>query len=183
MKGISGLDTLISGPYIEAIPGKSAPPSYAFSGLPGRPLESGPQALKLLLTTDRLGSLSTGAPVYYRQIPVGEVTTFELAETADKVRIGVVIEPHYAPLVRKNSLFYRVSGVNVDFKLTGIKIKSESLTSLISGGIAFATPEGRKMGKPAAQNSTYPLFEEPKEKWLEWNPKIKLGEKKDRNTE
>lgn len=182
LKGVSGLDTLISGPYIEALPG-SGKPAPIFTGLTERPIESEHAALKLLLVADRLGSIVTGAPVYYRQIPVGEVVNFHLADTSDRVQIEIRIEPGYGPLVRQASRFYRVSGVDVNVKLTGIEIKTESLTSLISGGIAFATPEGKKMGKPAEQNAAYHLYDEPKSKWLKWNPEIQLEKKKEAKPE
>ncbi|MBU0993655.1 MAG: MCE family protein [Proteobacteria bacterium] len=176
IKGISGLDTLIAGPYIEGCPG-SGEPLYTFTGLSKRPENVDTDGLKIILFSDKLGSLYSGAPVYYRQIHVGEVADYTLSKTSDKIRIEIQIEPLYAPLVRQNSKFWRVSGVDINVKLTGVEIKTESLTSLVSGGIAFATPENKEMGHMARENDTYQLYNDPKSKWLKWRPEIDLSEK------
>jgi paraquat-inducible protein B len=116
-------------------------------------------------------------PVTYREVAVGKVTGFELGQTADRVLIHVLIEPRYAALVRGGSRFWTSSGFGFDFGLfKGASVRTESLETLIEGGIAFATPEGEKMGSQARPQQTFALFDKPEEEWLIWAPKISLAQ-------
>ena len=132
--------------------------------------------LKVILRTVGLGSITKKNNVFYREIVVGKVTGYELAETADHVLIYVEIEHRFAPLVRENSVFWNASGIDVHFGLfSGLEIHTESLKSILAGGIAIATPANRDMGKRAKQNTTFKLYPEVKAEWLKWMPKIKLA--------
>ena len=107
---------------------------------------------------------------------VGKVTGYELGQTADRVLVHILIEPKYAPLVRSGTRFWNTSGFGMDFGLfKGATVRTESLETLIQGGIAFATPDGERMGNPARPEQTFPLFDQFEEEWLTWAPKIKLG--------
>ena len=132
--------------------------------------------LKVILRADGLGSITKKNNVFYREIVVGKVTGYELAATADHVLIYVEIEPRFAPLVRENSVFWNASGIDVHFGLfSGLEIHTESLKSILAGGIAIATPDNGDMGKRAKQNTTFKLYPEVKEEWLKWMPKIRLA--------
>jgi paraquat-inducible protein B len=132
-------------------------------------------ALKVILTADQLGSITKGNNVYYREIVVGNVSGYELAETGDHVLITVDIQHRFAPLVRENSVFWNASGIDVHFGLfSGAEIHTESLKSILAGGIAFATPDNKVMGKPAKPNARFPLHPKVKDQWLKWKPKIRL---------
>jgi paraquat-inducible protein B len=136
---------------------------------PGQP------GLKIILLADQLGSITKGNKVYYREIVVGNVSGYELAETADHVLITVDIQHRFAPLVRENSVFWNASGIDVHFGLfSGAEIHTESLKSILGGGIAFATPDNKDMGKPAKPNARFPLLPKVKDQWLKWKPKIRL---------
>jgi paraquat-inducible protein B len=131
--------------------------------------------LKVILTADGLGSITKKNNVFYREIVVGKVTGYELAATANHVLIYVDIEPRFAPLVRENSVFWNASGIDVHFGLfSGLEIHTESLKSILAGGIAIATPDNGNMGKRAKHNTTFKLNPEVKEEWLKWTLKIKL---------
>lgn len=135
------LDTLFSGAYLTFRPGKGKP-GRTFKGLSNPPGEVATRdGLHVVLVSERLGSLKSGDPVYFRQVKVGEVTDCRLSEDATSTLIGVDIQKKYAPIVRTTSKFWKASGLNVDFSLfTGAKIKTESMAALLEGGIAFATP-------------------------------------------
>ena len=90
--------------------------------------------------------------------------------------IHILIEPRYAALVRGGSRFWNTSGFGFEFGLIkGATIRTESLETLIQGGIAFATPDGEQMGKPALPQQTFALFDKAEEDWLQWAPKIPIG--------
>src|SRR5690606_37946274 len=97
--------------------------------------------LHLVLFGDNLGSLEVGSPILYRQMKVGTVQSFQLARDHRKVVIGVHIEPAYADLVNSSTRFWNASGITLSGGLSGIEVKSESLQTLLAGGVAFETPD------------------------------------------
>jgi paraquat-inducible protein B len=132
--------------------------------------------LKVILRADGLGSITKKNNVFYREIVVGKVSGYELAATADHVLIYVEIEPRFAPLVRENSVFWNASGIDVHFGLfSGAEIHTESLKSILAGGIAFATPNEDNMGQRVQQNAVFELYPKVKDEWLKWTPKIRLA--------
>lgn len=174
----ANLETLVTGQYLEVQPAtKNAGPQKNFTALPQPPDFSEREAgLSLVLSAPRRGSIKPGVPVTYREVTVGKVTGFELGDTADRVLIKILIEPRYATLVRGGSRFWNSSGFGVDLGLfKGATVRTESLETLIEGGIAFATPDGERMGSPARPQQTFALFDEAEEEWLQWAPKIQLG--------
>ncbi|PSS56474.1 PqiB family protein [Pseudomonas sp. BBP2017] len=174
----ANLETLVTGQYLEVQPAsKNLGPQRRFNALPQAPDFSAREAgLALVLSAPRRGSIKPGVPVTYREIPVGKVTGFELGQTADRVLIHILIEPRYAALVRGGSRFWNSSGFGFDFGLfKGATVRTESLETLIEGGIAFATPDGEKMGNPARAQQTFALFDKAEDEWLQWAPKIQIG--------
>ena len=173
--GISGLDTIISGSYIGVKPGKG-PRVKFFEGLEDPPLgDMDNTGLKIIIKADKLGSLHPGAPVYYREVKVGDVETCELAENGQSVDINVGIFKKYAPLVCDNSQFWNASGIGMSVGLFGAKIKSESVEAILTGGIAFATPDNEQMGPPSKSGAIFSLYDNPKDEWLKWKPDIDLS--------
>lgn len=178
LSGVANLGTIVSGQYIEVLPAaKAGQAQSSFSLLDGEPnrlLDA--DGLRLTLSAARRGSLKSGVPVTYREVQVGKVTSFELGETGDRVLIHILIEPRYAPLVRTGSRFWNASGFGVDAGLfKGVKVRTESMETLLAGGVAFATPNNAEMGSLAKPGQTFALFDEANDEWLDWAPKIPLG--------
>ncbi|WP_338526313.1 MlaD family protein [Pseudomonas batumici] len=174
----SNLETLVTGQYLEVLPAtKKLGVQKDFVALKEPPAAAVPQAgLSLTLSAARRGSLKEGVPVTYREVTVGKVTGYELGATADRVLIHILIEPRYAPLVRSGSRFWNTSGFGADFGLfKGVTVRTESLETLIQGGIAFATPDDERMGAAARPLQTFALFDKFEDEWLTWAPKISLG--------
>jgi paraquat-inducible protein B len=177
---VSHLGTLITGNYIEVRPAKKKGKfKTKFVGLLTPPMEKSTKTgLNIKLTADQLGSIKEGDKVYYREIVVGHVASYELAKTADQVLIHLSIQQRFAPLVRENTVFWNASGIGVSWSLfKGLHVHTESLESILAGGVAFATPDNDKMGKRAKQNAVFPLYAEVKDEWLKWKPTIKLPDK------
>ncbi len=172
----ANLETLVTGQYISVKPGQGKRKrEFTIRDKPPAVLQQS-SGLNLVLVSPRLGSVKAGVPVYYREMVVGSVLGTELAETADHVRIFINIEARYAPLVTEKSKFWNASGINVHFGLfAGAKINTESLESIIGGGIAFATPDNANMGAAAIDGKEFRLYKERKDAWLEWRPVISLG--------
>ncbi|GAA5216009.1 MlaD family protein [Corallincola platygyrae] len=170
----ANLDTLLKGVYLRVVPGNGAETTeFVGVNLPPQNRHN-LTGLKLVVETPRLNSIKRGNPVLFREIQVGRVVGYELADSADHVRVFVNIEPRFAPLVRDNSIFYSASGLQVDAGIfSGVKIRTESLETLIAGGIAFVTPD--EPGKQASNGDSYVLRAEADEAWLKWAPKIPLA--------
>ena len=172
--GVHNLGALIDH-YIEVSPG-SGDMTYNFTGLKDAPARKrGADGLTLVLESQNLGSVKKGVKVYYREVVVGEVRGTRLAPTSDKVLIQIHIDKSYAPLVRENTRFWNASGITVDFSLfKGAKIHTESLESIVIGGIAFATPDNGEMGGSVPDYAVFKMHKEVKDHWLKWAPQIDL---------
>lgn len=140
LRGASGLETLISGAYIQIDPGPGSPQRH-FVGLEQPPLITADEpGATVTLVTQRLGGIDTGSPIYYRGILAGEVLGHELASDRQSIHISAFVRDPFDQLVRGNSRFWNVSGVDVGFGAEGPELRMESLQSLVFGGIAFETP-------------------------------------------
>jgi paraquat-inducible protein B len=140
--GVSGIDTLLSGAYIGVDKGSSPTINKTFIGLEDPPTVVGdmPGSSFTLLAPD-LGSLEIGSPVYYRRVQVGRVASYQLDEDGKSVRLQIFIDAPYNRFVTTNTRFWNASGVDVSLGADGFKFKTQSMTTIILGGIAFATPE------------------------------------------
>ncbi|MCS9911996.1 MlaD family protein, partial [Pseudomonas aeruginosa] len=114
LAGVTGLETLVSGVYIAVDPVKGEKEERNFTALKQPPpLSDRLPGLHLTLKADRLGSLEQGSPVFYRQIQVGQVKSFQLGDDQRTIEIKVHIEPAYADLVRKHTRFWNASGISI----------------------------------------------------------------------
>ncbi|MCD6269024.1 MAG: MCE family protein [Deltaproteobacteria bacterium] len=175
LAGVNNLETIISGSYITLIPGPGAP-TTTLSALDAPPaLDKVDNGLNIILETRHLGSLNKNSPLYFRQVEIGRVTGSRLSPMAQKVWVHVNIKSPYDRLIRNNSKFWNSSGINVKAGLfSGVKITTESLETIMIGGLSLATPEGEEMGSKVANGHHFILHDELNECWLEWQPQISL---------
>ena len=158
--GVSGLGTIFSGAYIGMDPGKEGESARRFQGLEIPPVvTTGMPGRDFLLKANTLGSLDIGAPVYYRQIQVGQVIGYDLDEKGKFITIKAFINAPHHKLVRKNTRFWNASGFDLKLDASGIKLNTESLVSIMMGGIAFDTPTSLEAGGPAKEGHVFRLYE------------------------
>ncbi|MBZ9780406.1 MlaD family protein [Pseudomonas sp. REP124] len=159
--GVSGIDTLLSGDYIGADIGQDNSRAKNFQGLENPPpITYGEPGKRFTLHTPDLGSLDIGSPVYYRKIPVGQVVAYALDPDGKGVNIDLFINSPNDQYVTENTRFWNASGIDVNVGANGFAVKTESLSSLLVGGIAFRAPEYSPNDKPAAEEYAYELFED-----------------------
>jgi len=138
---VSGLGTLLSGAYIGMDAGKSHEMSQHFTGLDVPPIITGDlPGRQYILKASELGSLDIGAPVYFRRVPVGQVTAYKLDKTGRGVDITVFINAPYDQFVTPDSRFWHASGVDLSISANGLKVNTQSLSAIMLGGVAFETP-------------------------------------------
>jgi paraquat-inducible protein B len=173
--GVRGLDTLLTGARLNVIPGSGAP-AVAFHGLEKPPpIENPTDGRAFVLQSDRLGSLSPGAPVFYREVKVGVVETSRLANDAASVLIRIRILTPYVDLVRTSTRFWNSGGLSFKMGLLGAELRSTSMESLFTGGVAFATPDKGDLGTPAPEGTLFRLHPEADKDWLRWQPAIAIN--------
>lgn len=156
--GVSGLGTLISGPYIAVDPGSGGEPVYEFTGLEEPPLiRSDVPGTTYELEATRLSGIDRGSPVYFRGIEVGQVLGYGLTEDGRRVRVHVFVRAPYDRLVRTTTRFWNASGVEIGAGPEGFGIRLESVQALLLGGIAFDSFGGAR-AEPAAAGARFVLY-------------------------
>jgi len=156
---ISGLGTIVSGAYIAMDPDNTGEQVNRFTGLETPPVITGDRkGTSYRLKASSAGSLSVGSPVYFRQIAVGEVTELHLSEDHQYIELGIFIESPHDRFVTNATRFWNASGVNVSLSASGVTLETESLVSLLSGGIAFDTPDATVTSQRAQKNHMFTLY-------------------------
>ena len=139
---VSGLETLLSGAYVAVDPGVKGEEQYEFIGLESPPLVTGNAKGKLFtLKAKELGSLDYGSPVYYRDISVGQVVGYGLQKGGKGVDIQVFVDAPYDTYVTDTSRFWVASGLDMELDAEGIRVDTESIVSILVGGVAFTNPD------------------------------------------
>lgn len=156
--GVSGLGTLLSGAYIGLTPG-SGEAAREFVGLEEPPpISANVPGREFVLTAPTLGSLSPGAPIYYRGIDIGQIMSYRLNEDASELEVEIFVKEAYQNLIRTRSRFWNASGIDISTGATGIDVQIASLQSLLVGGIEVDTPPGLEQSEIAAAGARFPLY-------------------------
>ncbi|MEO5882200.1 MAG: MlaD family protein [Caldimonas sp.] len=155
--GVTGLGTLLSGAYIGTDAGVSAKARAEFKGLEAPPfvLRGEPGKIFVLRSFD-LGSLDVGSPVFYRRTRVGRVVGYTLDAVRDELSVRVFIESPYQQLVGQDTRFWNASGIDLTVNASGLTLNTQTLASVLAGGLAFENPPGPR--RPVPENAVFTLF-------------------------
>ncbi len=157
---ISGLGTLISGAYIAMDPSKDGKQARSFAGLEKPPVvTSDATGTRYRLRASQLGSLNIGSPIYFRQIKVGEITEYALADDHQHVDIGIFIRAPHDRFILNTTRFWNVGGVGMSVNAEGVRVEMESLVALLTGGVAFETPLRLSRATQAEPDTQFSLHE------------------------
>lgn len=158
--GVSGIDTLLSGAYIEVEGGKVGAKETDFTGLEFPPVVASDVPGKVFfLKASDLGSLDIGSPIYYRRINVGQITAYKLSKDGTGVELQTFIQAPYDKFVTTNARFWQASGVDVTLNASGFNLNTQSLASIVAGGIAFGYPEHAATAATAVNKSSFNLWD------------------------
>jgi paraquat-inducible protein B len=158
---VSGLETLLSGAYIAMDPVIDGEPERDFVGLAEEPLvTTSERGRPFTLRAPTLGSLNAGSPVYYRDIPVGQVIGYDLDDDGGGgVDVRIFVRAPHEALVNTNTRFWNASGIDLSLSADGVKVDTQSMLSVLIGGIAFDTPDTLEgEGQAAPPNHLFPLY-------------------------
>ncbi|MBV5349616.1 MCE family protein, partial [bacterium] len=118
---------------------------------------------QFVLHTADVGSLTVGSPLLYRHLHVGQVISSELDKDGETVVLRVFVREPYDKFVRKNTLFWHASGIDLKLDASGVKVTTESLLSVLMGGIAFQLPDDIEDAPCADEGWHFTLFTDKEE--------------------
>ena len=165
--GVSGLNTVLSGAYIGMDAGRNPTEKREFEGLDVQPaITADVPGRTFTLISDDLGSLDIGSPIYLRRVPVGQVLAYAMLPDGRHIRFTIFVTAPYDRFVTTHSRFWHASGVDVDLGAQGLHVQTQSVVSVLAGGIAFQDlpdPDGAAtLGPPpeAAERTQFTLYEQ-----------------------
>jgi paraquat-inducible protein B len=156
---VTGLGTLISGSYIGMAIGTSQQKKREFVGLDTPPVITGDVPGRFfLLTASDLGSLDTGTPIFFRRLQVGQVVSYALDKDGKALQIKVFVKAPYDQYVRQNTRFWHASGIDLSLTAAGLTVQTQSVLSILIGGIAFETSTQDPVVPAAEADTVFTLF-------------------------
>jgi paraquat-inducible protein B len=157
--GVSGLGTLLAGPYIGIDIGKSKQTRRDFVGLEVAPMvTSDTPGRQFILRASELGSIDAGTPIFFRKVSVGQVVAEALDKGGSGVTFTIFVNAPYDQFITPSTRFWNASGIDVSLGASGLEIRTESLVSILVGGIAFEGTPDAGPESPAAANTEFTLF-------------------------
>ena len=156
---VSGLSTLISGSYIGMEIGNSKTSKREFIALETPPVVSeGVPGRFFVLKTSSLGSLDIGTPLFFRHLQVGQIASYRLDKSGRNFVMRVFVKAPYDQYVNPNTRFWQASGIDVQLSASGLTVRTESLLSILIGGVAFETPVDTEVLSPADAEAVFTLY-------------------------
>jgi len=157
--GVSGLGTLLSGAYIGVDIGASKEKTKTFVGLERPPGVTNDQhGTRYRLSTNDAGSLAPQSPVYVQRQSVGSVLSVDLAKDGRTLDIEIFVAAPYDKFVTESTVFWNASGVDVTLDASGLRLNTESLATVVAGGIGFGPREGTPPTPAAKENARFRLY-------------------------
>ncbi|SOE62258.1 paraquat-inducible protein B [Burkholderia sp. D7] len=156
---VSGIGTLLSGSFIGMDIGTASAARRDFVGLESPPVfATGVPGREFVLKSENMGSLDIGSPVFFRRLQVGQVTSYALDPDGKAMTLHVFVNAPYDQYVTNSTRFWHASGVDVTLDTSGVKVNTESLVSILIGGLAFEDPPNVTDKTEAAAQSRFELF-------------------------
>ena len=139
--------------------GNSKSPSATSSTLQTPPVVTGnaPGRFFVLKTSD-LGSLDLGTPLFFRRLQVGRVASYKLDKDGKFFTLQVFVRAPYDQYVTANTRFWQASGIDVSLSASGLGVQTQSLLSILIGGVAFQSPATDGVLPAAAADTVFVLY-------------------------
>lgn len=158
-QGVSGLNTILSGAYIQLRPGSADRSRRKFSVLDNPPARSTDEpGVSVTLTSDDDNSLAVGDPIIYQGQTVGQIESANFVVDNKRMEYSVFVREPFARLVTDTTQFWLRSGIDFHLGSDGIDVQTGSLQSVLAGGVTFGEPDGVDPGEPVGDDATYPLY-------------------------
>ncbi|MFQ6546861.1 MlaD family protein [Aestuariibius sp. 2305UL40-4] len=157
-RGVTGLETVLSGVYIEAL-WDDEPEGLLteFTGDARAPLvRPGSQGLRFRLSTTAGEGLPEGTPILYRGIEVGRIGTPVISDDGLTTIADAFIDAPHDRLVNTSTRFWDTSGFTFSLGPDGAEIDFQSIAALLGGGVSFDTVVSG--GEPVEEGAVYRLY-------------------------
>jgi len=136
-RGVSGLETVLSGVFIEGdwdTSAKGLENRHIGLGEPPLALGAG-KGVRITLAAAPGVSLGDNTPILFKGIEVGRIGAPALDASLGAARAEAFIFSPYDALVTENSRFWDTSGFTFSIGANGAELDFSSLASLIAGGL------------------------------------------------
>ena len=138
VSGVSGLETLISGTYINMYAQKREQNKERFYGLT-HAYRKNNEGEYFVLTAPEAYSVVKGTPLYFKNLAVGEVEYVTVGLDGKSIDFIVFVNQAYVPYVHKDSKFWVMSTVDMDVSSGRIDLNVAPLSNLVHSGIEFSS--------------------------------------------
>ncbi len=141
-QGISGLDTIVSGSYIQLYgeKDKRATRIKEYVGLEHPYIDDNAKGKYFLLTAPKSYNISEEGIIYYRMMKIGRVERVAISPDGTHVNFTIFIEEDYVKYINDRSRFYARGNFNIDFSNKNLDISTAPFSQIIHGGISLYTP-------------------------------------------
>jgi len=157
--GISGLGTLLSGAFIGVDVGTSSQEEKKFVGLERPPGVTNDQAgTHYRVHTSDAGSLAPQSPIYVQRQSVGSILSIDIAKDGKSTDLEIFVSAPYDRLVTETTVFWNTSGLDVTLDASGLRVNTESLATVVAGGVEFGVREHAPVTPPAKPNQQFHLY-------------------------
>jgi paraquat-inducible protein B len=114
-----------------------------------------PSGKHFLIKSKDARSLSIGAPILHKNITIGKIENFRLTSDQQEVLIECFVYEEFKNLVNTKTKFYNTSGFKFSAGLSGLDLQTDSLHSILAGGISCINSAS---GAALPPKTPYPLY-------------------------
>ena len=139
--GIKNLGNIIKGNYI-SLDYKDGEFNNKFFGVTKKDLKKSLNTIKIDLVTGNLNSINERSKIYYKNIEIGRVDSYDLSNDYKSVKISILIDEKYKDLVNDNSKFYDMSSKLVEIKSFDLSVNYSGLESVLNGAVGLVSNKG-----------------------------------------
>lgn len=136
--GVSGLDTLLSGTYINMFSEKEGQPKDTFYGLK-EPYHANKEGVYYQLIAPSGFNINRGTPINFKNMTVGQVEYVNISLDGQNIDFVVFVQQQYVPYIHRNSKFWVTSTVDASFANGRLDVNVAPLSNLVQGGIEFSS--------------------------------------------
>ena len=138
VSGVSGLETLISGTYINMYAQKKVQNKEQFYGLT-HTYRKNTEGEYFILTAPEAYTVTKNTPVYFKNLQVGQVEYVTIGLDGKSIEFIIFIDRRYVPYVHKDSKFWVMSTFDVDVSSGRVDLNIAPLPHLVRSGIEFSS--------------------------------------------
>ena len=88
------------------------------------------------------------------------MASYELAADGQSLKVSIFVNAPYDQYVTTNTRFWNASGIDVSLSASGVSVQTQSIMSVLIGGIAFETPADGTVLPEADQDTLFPLYDD-----------------------